>query len=99
MVWDFYDGPRTIGIVPPETRTARMDALKRASDLAKIADRRCPHPLRVYSRKSKRSSLPANVEAIKNVASHCRGNGQIFLMETGQETPITLLRAIEDTPG
>src|SRR6478672_3050759 len=28
MVWDFYDGPRTIGIEPPETRTARMDALK-----------------------------------------------------------------------
>ena len=35
MVWDFYSGPDTIGIVPPATRVARIDALKRASDLAK----------------------------------------------------------------
>src|SRR6476469_6854499 len=26
MIWDFYDGPKTIGIVPPETRAARVDA-------------------------------------------------------------------------
>jgi sugar phosphate isomerase/epimerase len=36
------------------------------------------------------------VQAITEVVSHVRSNGQIFLFETGQETPITLLRAIED---
>jgi sugar phosphate isomerase/epimerase len=30
------------------------------------------------------------------IGKHCRDNGQIFLCETGQETPITLLRAIKD---
>ena len=30
MVWNFYQGPLTIGIVPPQTRAARIDALKRA---------------------------------------------------------------------
>jgi sugar phosphate isomerase/epimerase len=37
------------------------------------------------------------VKAIREVASHCKGNGQMFLMETGQETPVTMLRAIHDT--
>ena len=36
------------------------------------------------------------VEAVRQIARHCRGNGQMFLNETGQETPITLLRTIED---
>src|ERR1700758_1642808 len=35
FVWDFYRGPETIGLVPPPTRAARIDALKRASDVAK----------------------------------------------------------------
>jgi sugar phosphate isomerase/epimerase len=30
------------------------------------------------------------------VAQHCHGNGQYFLMETGQETPTTMLRMIHD---
>ena len=29
-------------------------------------------------------------------ASYCKKNGQYFLFETGQETPVTLLRTIED---
>jgi len=98
MVWDFYDGPRTIGIVPPETRTARMDALKRASDLGKTCGIRAVHTHCGFIPETPNDSLYSEtVEAIRNVASHCRANGQIFLMETGQESPITLLRAIEDT--
>jgi sugar phosphate isomerase/epimerase len=41
-------------------------------------------------------AYPQIVEAIRTVAKHCQGNGQDFLMETGQETPITMLRAIRD---
>jgi sugar phosphate isomerase/epimerase len=36
------------------------------------------------------------VAAIREVASYCKQNGQNFRYETGQETPITMLRAIED---
>ena len=36
------------------------------------------------------------VEAIRTVAEYCRRNGQHFRCETGQETPIALLRAIRD---
>ena len=37
------------------------------------------------------------VEAIRTVAAYCKQNGQNFRCETGQETPITLVRAIRDT--
>ena len=36
LVWNFLEGPSTIGLVPEKTRTARMDALKQASDFAKL---------------------------------------------------------------
>lgn len=37
-----------------------------------------------------------SVDAIRQVASHCRSNGQMFLYHAGQETPGTLLRTIQD---
>lgn len=98
MVWDFYHGPETIGLVPPATRAARIDALKRASDLGKICGIKAVHTHCGFIPENPNDALyPQAVEAIKTVASYCKSNGQTFLMETGQETPITMLRAIEDT--
>lgn len=97
LVWDFLDGPSTIGLVPPATRAARIDALKQTSDFAKL--------LSIGRVQTHCGFLPENprdplygeaVEAIRTVADHCAGNGQDFLMETGQETPTTLKRAIVD---
>ncbi|XCP85516.1 TIM barrel protein [Roseburia hominis] len=34
--------------------------------------------------------------ACKSIVEKCKENGQIFLFETGQETPVTLKRAIQD---
>jgi len=34
-VWDFYGGPLTIGLVPRETRAARVAHIKQASEFAK----------------------------------------------------------------
>ena len=39
---------------------------------------------------------PGAVEAVRTVAEYCQGNGQYFLMETGQETPTTMSRMIRD---
>lgn len=98
MVWDFYQGPETIGIVPPATRAARIAALKRASDLAKNCGIKAVHTHCGFIPENPNDPLyRQTVEAIRDVASHCKGNGQNFLMETGQESPITMLRAIEDT--
>src|SRR5208337_1800120 len=36
------------------------------------------------------------VAAVQNIARHCKERGSAFLCETGEETPITLLRMIQD---
>lgn len=97
MVWDFYQGPLTIGLVPRETRAARIDALKRASDLAKQCDIHAVHTHCGFIPEDPNEPLYAEtVKAIQEVAGYCKANGQTFLMETGQESPVTLLRAITD---
>ncbi|MBV8551331.1 MAG: sugar phosphate isomerase/epimerase [Acidobacteriaceae bacterium] len=97
MVWNLREGPLTIGIIPPATRRARIDALKRASDLAKACGVKAVHTHCGFIPEGPNEPLYADaVAAITEVAGYCRSNGQTFLMETGQETPITLLRAIED---
>ncbi|HMF75487.1 MAG TPA: sugar phosphate isomerase/epimerase family protein [Bryobacteraceae bacterium] len=97
LIWDFYQGPLTIGLVPPETRAARMDALKRASDLAKRCGIKAVHTHCGFIPENPNEPLYGDtVKAIHEVAGYCKANGQTFLMETGQESPVTLLRAITD---
>lgn len=97
MVWNLRDGPKTIGIIPPNTRAERVAALKRASDLAKACGVKAVHTHCGFIPENPNEPLYAeSVEVIKEVATHLRDNGQIFLMETGQETPVTLKRVIDD---
>lgn len=96
-VWDFAHGPETIGLVPRATRAARIDALKRASDLGHACGIGAVHTHCGFIPEDPNEPLYAEaVAAIQTVAAHCKANGQEFLMETGQETPVTLLRAIVD---
>jgi Sugar phosphate isomerases/epimerases len=97
LVWDFLRGPSTIGLVPDETRAARIDALRQVSDFA--------HLLGIGQVQTHCGFIPEDpadpkysgvVEAIRTVAKHCQGNGQNFLMETGQETPTTMSRMLRD---
>jgi L-ribulose-5-phosphate 3-epimerase len=96
-VWDFYQGPLTIGLVPRPTRAARIAQIKKASDFAK----QCGIP----AVQTHCGFIPENpndpvynetVGAIREVAQYCKRNGQNFRYETGQETPITLVRAMGD---
>ena len=95
--WDFYGGPLTIGLVPRGTRAARIAHMKKASDFARVAG--------IPAVQSHCGFIPENpndpvykevVEAMRDVAVYCKRNGQNFRYETGQETPITLVRAIKD---
>ena len=96
-VWNFYQGPLTIGLVPRETRSARIAHIKKASDFA----RQCG----ISAVQTHCGFIPENpndpiyketVEAAREVATYCKRNGQMFRYETGQETPITLVRTIRD---
>ncbi len=96
-VWDFLRGPSTIGVVPRNMRRARIDHFKRASDFAKITGIPALQVHCGFIPEFPGDPLyPETVAAIREAASHCRANGQKFLCETGQETPVTLLRAILD---
>ena len=96
-VWDFYQGPVTIVLVPEKYRPQRIDHLKRASDFAKRCGIPALHTHCGFIPENPNNPLyEPTVRAIREVVSHCKGNGQTFLYETGQETPITLLRAIRD---
>jgi sugar phosphate isomerase/epimerase len=97
LVWDFVDGPSTIGLVPKVSRASRIDALKQTSDFAKMLG--IPHVQThcgFIPENPRDAMYEETVLAIREVAKHCAGNGQEFLMETGQETPTTMLRALKD---
>jgi L-ribulose-5-phosphate 3-epimerase len=97
LVWDFQQGPATIGVVPLKHRAARIDPLKQVSDFAKL--------LGIGQVQTHCGFIPEDpadplyqgtVEAIRTVAGHCHANGQHFLMETGQETPTAMSRVLRD---
>lgn len=97
QVWDFIEGPLTLGLVPPAFRSIRMQALIAGSGFARR--------LGVTDMVTHVGFIPENpqdplypevVSAVRHIAGVCRKNGQRFLFETGQETPTTLRRAIDD---
>lgn len=97
LKWNFLDGPSTIGIVPRAYRAARMDALKQTSDFAKqLGIDKIQTHCGFMPEDPKDPLYPETVQAIRELTLHCAGNGQSFLMETGQETPTTMLRVIKD---
>jgi L-ribulose-5-phosphate 3-epimerase len=97
LEWNFLRGPSTIGLVPPKTRAARIDALRQVSDFAKLLNIPQVQTHCGFIPEDPADPLyPGVVEAIRTVAQHCQSNGQYFLMETGQETPTTMSRMIRD---
>ena len=95
--WDFYQGPLTIGLVPRDTRAARIAHIKKASDFAKSCG--------IAAVQTHCGFIPENpndplynetVAAMREVVGYCNANAQSFRYETGQETPITLVRAMHD---
>jgi sugar phosphate isomerase/epimerase len=97
LEWNFLRGPATIGLVPLATRAARIDALRQASDFAKLLGISQVQTHCGFIPEDPADALyPPTVEAIRTVAQHCNDNGQYFLMETGQETPTTMSRMIHD---
>ncbi|MBS1851067.1 MAG: sugar phosphate isomerase/epimerase [Acidobacteria bacterium] len=97
LIYDFYQGPETIGVVPVKFRAARVQQLKAASDFARKVGVHAVHTHCGFIPENPNDpNYEGTVKALKEVISHVRENGQNFLFETGQETPVTLLRAIRD---
>ena len=96
-VWDFYDGQLTLGLVPEAFRFERMKMLQKGIDFAAMIQVRdvATHvgymPENPYD-----PNYPGVLVCLKALVRQCKKNQQNFLFETGQETPVTLKRAIQD---
>ncbi len=96
-IWDFSTGPLVIGIVPRAYRWERMRQILEAAAFAR--------EIGVKNIATHAGSIPENpsdsnyaevVAAISFLASKLAEHDQRLLLETGQETPITLKRTIDD---
>jgi len=96
-IWDFVDGPYTLGLVPPQYRAERVAVLKAAGDWAKKAGiPAIVTHLGFIPENAKDPEFKAVVEAVRDVAAHVKKMGLEFWFETGQETPVTMLRLIQE---
>ena len=94
--WNFFEGQLTLGLVPADYRYARVKNLCDGADFAKklgitdVVTHMGFIPENPYD-----PNYPGFCRAVRTVAEHLKNNGQYLLFETGQETPVTLLRCFE----
>lgn len=95
--WNFTYGPLTAGLVPQSYRGIREKELMLAADFAE--------KIHVGQIATHVGFLPENyfdpdfrgtVASLKKICKYMQEKDQYFLFETGQETPVTVLRAIEE---
>jgi sugar phosphate isomerase/epimerase len=96
-VWNFIEGPLTLGLLPPAYRSERVEDLKRGADFAKLlgVDQVATHAGFIPENPND-PEYPGMIAALKEIARYLGDMGKRFLFETGQETPVTLIRAFED---
>ncbi len=96
VFWNFYEGQKTLGLVPKKYRRRRVKNLCDGADFAKklginqVATHMGYIPENPYDKNFK-----PLCDAIRKVANHLKENNQTLLFETGQETPTTMLRCFE----
>jgi len=96
-IWNFIDGPETLGIVPTTYRYQRAEELIKGAEFAKKLGVTDVVTHAGFIPEDPNSPDYAGTKAIVSyIAGALLKNGQNFLFETGQETPVTLLRLIED---
>ncbi len=94
--WNFTYGPATVGLVPAAYRESRLRALKKAADFAlQIGVDRIVTHVGFIPEDPTHPDFVGTVGALRNLCKYLKPRGQYFLFETGQETPVTLLRTIE----
>lgn len=94
--WNFTGGPATIGLVPAAYRFQRIQELRAASDFAKWlgVDQVITH-VGFLPENPDHPDFNGTVAALRWLCRQMKAKGQYFLFETGQETPVTMLRTIQ----
>jgi L-ribulose-5-phosphate 3-epimerase len=95
--YTFKEGPSTIGLVPRENRAPRVARFKQGIDFCKLVG--------IPAIQTHFGFIPENptdllytefIETMKPLGEYALKKGVDIYFETGQETPVTLLRAILD---
>ncbi len=95
--WNFYEGPKTLGLIPEEYREQRVKELLIGCDFAEM--------IGVTDIATHMGFIPENpndpvfkpfCDAVRTVAEYAKSKGQWLLFETGQETPTAMLRCFEE---
>lgn len=95
--YNFTEGPSTIGLVPRENRVARVDRLMKGIDFSKAAGIPAVHAHFGFIPEDPKDVLYSEfIETMKPIGAYALKQGLDIYFETGQETPVTLLRAITD---
>lgn len=95
--WNFTAGPDTIGLVPLAFRGMRLEQLAAASVFAeKIGVHDIATHVGFIPENPSDENYHGLIAALRYLCNIYKSRGQNFLFETGQETPVTVLRAIED---
>lgn len=95
--WNFTQGPATIGIVPPEGREAKIAELKKMIDFAQQAGITAMHTHFGFIPEDPNSELYKEfIVNARKLAEYAKERGRDIYFETGQETPIALVRALKD---
>jgi len=96
-VWNFTEGPSTIGLIPREFRAERIKRLYEGIDFCKEAGIPAVHAHFGFIPENPKDTLYIEfVKIMKEMGKYALSKGIDIYFETGQETPITLLRAITD---
>lgn len=95
--WNFTGGPMVLGIVPEAYRMKRSEEIIKGADFAvKIGAPRIATHVGFLPENMHDPSYYPVIAALRNIVRACRTKGVNFLFETGQETPVALLRVIEE---
>ena len=95
--WNFTYGPQVLGLVPPAYRGIREKDLLKGSEFAlKINVKQMATHVGFLPENYFDDDFRGTVATLRGICKVMKERGQYFLFETGQETPVTVLRAIEE---
>ena len=96
-VWNFTEGPSTIGLAPMEGREQKLVEYRRCIDFCQKAKIPAMHShFGFIPEDPGTEQYKTFIVAMKGLAIYAKEHGVDIYFETGQETPTTLLRAIKD---
>lgn len=98
--WNFRYGPSTLGLVPEAYRFQRAEEVLKASEFAqKIGVKNIITHAGFIPENPDHPDFTGVVSILRYICGKLKSRGQNFLFETGQETPVTMLRTIQAIGG